>query len=580
MDRKGVMHALLGLDIGSINTRASYFGIVKGKYKLLASGLASSSLGQGFQLGSGAGAAMQDLQYKSDIHILKPNGELIWPFYEAGLGVDRIAVTISGGPPVRTVLLGLSDAGSLKIAKVLAESMPMLVVGCYSLTALSDEPGIIDTLVSLRPEVLILTGGENGGEERLLERWIEIVRLVCQLMPEDIKPQVIFAGNTLMEPLVKRKIEHLADLIIVPNIRPYQDEMDLVPAGAALDRVIIKQWQNTLPGFKDLIKRTKAFVGTKSFSFGRMLRYLSQANTKSEKGVLALDLGGGSTTIAAGYSGKSAVFSQSTWDGLPEAWDDALVTEVFRWTSEPVTKDEVGQFLCDHALSPSFIPEDVQGLAISQAYGRYRINHATRRLSKNYPWYPYQEKMGLVGNFEPIIASGAILTQAATPGQIMMMVIDGLQPWGVTTIVLDRFHILPMLGLTGAFEPVLPLHVLESGAFDSLGTLITAVSDEPEEAPVLNIRVETGAGKDYDVEILQGTFRRLIIPAETSAELYLDPSDGTDIGFGGRGIGGRLKVPGGTMGVVIDARGRPVRLPDDDEKRVEELKRWLFVLGG
>jgi hypothetical protein len=122
--------------------------------------------------------------------------------------------------------------------------------------------------------------------------------------------------------------------------------------------------------------------------------------------------------------------------------------------------------------------------------------------------------------------------------------------------------------------------VLASNLFESLGTVITAVADVPEEQSILNVGVKIEGGKDYDVEIGQGTLRRLVIPAGVTAELTLDPSRETDVGFGDRGVGGRLKVPGGSMGVVIDARGRPLRLPDDDHKRVEMLKHWLMILGG
>ena len=235
---------------------------------------------------------------------------------------------------------------------------------------------------------------------------------------------------------------------------------------------------------------------------------------------------------------------------------------------------------CNHALSPSFAPEDNTGLAISQAFARYRLRLVSRQLSEYYPWYSYDPEKGLTGHFEPIIASGEILTRAPSMGQSMLMVLDGLQPWGVTTIVLDRYHILPLLGLIGAHEPVLPTHVLASDAFESLGTVVTAVAPVPEDTPVLNVEVKAENAKDYEVEILQGNLKRLVIPTGVTAELTLQPSKETDIGFGGPGIGGRLKVPGGSMGVVIDARGRPLRLPEEDGMRLEVLKRWQLILGG
>ncbi len=580
MDHQEIIHALLGLDIGCLNTRASYFGIGDEKFQLQASGMASSSMGHGFQIGSGAGASMQSLQRGSNVHILKPNGELIWPYYDTGLGVDRIAVVISGGPRLRTVILGLTEEGSIKVGRALVESLPLDTVGVFSLTALLDKPAMIDKLAELHPEVLILTGGENGGAEKPVDGWIDVLKLYCQLIPEEIKPDILYAGNALLESSVKRYLEPLSNLFVVPNIQPDRQSRDLVPAQAALNQIIIDRWQEKIPGYKDLVSRTKAKTGTRSFMLGRMVRYLSSTNRKTQKGVIACDLGNCSTTIAAGLDETSAILTDPTWDNISDSLNEAVIEYVHHWTAESVSREEVHQYLSNRVLLPSFIPEDSQGLEIFLAHARYQLHQAALRLLENHSWFPYKPGKGLIGQFEPIIVSGAILAQAPTLGQSLLMVVDGLQPWGVTTIVLDRYHILPLLGLVGANEPVLPTHVLASDAFESLGSVVTAVASLPPDEPVLNIEVKTDNAKDYEVEVLQGTLRRLVIPSEVTAELTLKPSKETDIGFGGPGVGGRLKVPGGSIGVVIDARGRPLQLPEHDGKRVELLKHWQLILGG
>jgi len=38
-------------------------------------------------------------------------------------------------------------------------------------------------------------------------------------------------------------------------------------------------------------------------------------------------------------------------------------------------------------------------------------------------------------------------------------------------------------------------------------------------------------------------------------------------------------VQGGVCGVVVDARGRPIVLPEDQGRRIELLKEWEFLLG-
>ena len=162
----------------------------------------------------------------------------------------------------------------------------------------------------------------------------------------------------------------------------------------------------------------------------------------------------------------------------------------------------------------------------------------------------------------------------------MLMLLDGLQPWGVTTMVLDTRHILPVLGIAAESVPVLPVHVLDSGAFTNLGSVIAAVSDAPEGETLLTIRVKPENGKQYAVDVAQGTLRRLLVPEGVSVVLELEPRSHTDLGFGAPGMGGRIKVKSGVLGVVIDARGRPLRLPEDDEKRVDRLRQWLWNLGG
>jgi hypothetical protein len=41
-----------------------------------------------------------------------------------------------------------------------------------------------------------------------------------------------------------------------------------------------------------------------------------------------------------------------------------------------------------------------------------------------------------------------------------------------------------------------------------------------------------------------------------------------------------VRVVGGALGVVIDARGRPLRIPEDIGRRRDLFKKWLWTLGG
>jgi hypothetical protein len=83
------------------------------------------------------------------------------------------------------------------------------------------------------------------------------------------------------------------------------------------------------------------------------------------------------------------------------------------------------------------------------------------------------------------------------------------------------------------------------------------------------------------LDVKQGALEVFPLPSGKSARLYLQPLHHADIGFGpGRTRHEGIPVTGTALGVVIDARGRPLRLPSDAARRRDVLKKWLMVLGG
>ena len=585
MDKKQPFTALLGLYIGQVSTRASYFGITEGKFSLHGTEKAPTSLSPNAHVGSGAGTAMRELEKQADKVILQPDGGLLLPVNARGQGVDRVALALSAGPEVRVIVLGITEKGSIAAGRALVDSLPLVLEGAFGLVELVDEPGMIESLVRIRPEIVIITGGEDAGAESPVRRWIEVVRLVCQLLPPEAKPIVLYAGNPLLQEAASRRLEPVTNLRICANLQPKVGELDLIPAQVQLDQEILRIWRARVPGLADLDDLAESLWGTKHFGFSRMVRYLSWRENRHEgltgNSILAVDLGTQDVLVSAGVNGNANTITQSSEiNRLTGILPELVSEQVFKWTALTVTLQETRQYLFNKTLVAGCVPENVSELALSQAYARVRLQLGMEKLSSHYPNLGYDPQKGLMGHFEPVIASGSALTQAPTPGQAMLILLDGLQPWGITTMVLDRYHILPLLGVVGGLEPVLPVHVLGSNAFANLGTVVAAVSPEPIGEKILSIQVKTGAGKDYMVEIEQGSLRRLVIPAGVSAELELAPSRLTEVGFGEPGLGGRLKVTGGTLGVVIDARGRPLKLPEDDEVRIEALRRWLWTLGG
>jgi hypothetical protein len=71
----------------------------------------------------------------------------------------------------------------------------------------------------------------------------------------------------------------------------------------------------------------------------------------------------------------------------------------------------------------------------------------------------------------------------------------------------------------------------------------------------------------------------LPLPLGRKAKLTIRPRPGFNAGYG-TGRGRAINIAGGALGVIIDARGRPVGLPRVPEQRQEAVKSWSFKVAG
>jgi hypothetical protein len=163
----------------------------------------------------------------------------------------------------------------------------------------------------------------------------------------------------------------------------------------------------------------------------------------------------------------------------------------------------------------------------------------------------------------------------------LLLLLDAIQPVGITTVILDQNFLLPALGAAAIRNSILPIQILESGAFLGLATVVAPYVNAHLGTPVLNARLTNRNGNENQVEVKQGALEIMPLPVGQSGRLYLEPLNHAELGLDARppredGI----PVNGTALGVVIDARGRPLRLPAEDAQRRDLIKKWLWTLGG
>jgi hypothetical protein len=301
-----------------------------------------------------------------------------------------------------------------------------------------------------------------------------------------------------------------------------------------------------------------------------------------EGGILGVDLGASATTISSWLGGKLTMsVLQQFGMGQPLAGilRHTTLENIARWLTIETTTENLRDYLYHKALNPSTIPATLDDLAIESAIARENLRLALDAAKKNFPEGRFRRK-NLLPDFQPIIAGGGIFAGSPTYGQALLMLLDGLQPFGITKVTLDEHNVLPALGAASEKNTILPVHVLDSWPFVDLAHVISPYSNVNYGTPILRVRMIVGVGEEYKADIKQGGLELMPLAVGQSAQLELTPLHrGTDIGLGS-GKGARLDINGSALGVVIDARGRPLNLPEDAVRRRELIKKWLWTLGG
>jgi len=574
---------LLAIDVGSVHTRASLFDVVEGRYRLVASGKALSTAGPPlFDVREGVRIALDELQAVTGRKLIDDTETLIMPVTGGGMGVDICVATGSAGPNLRAVLIGLMDDISLESGRRLAESTYLTMIEEIGLTDRRGEDEKLDSILRAKPDVLLVVGGTDGGAAASVLSMVDLVSLATGLMPDGDRPHVVFAGNRTLAAHVAERFTEATPVALTANVRPDLEQEDLAPARTRLAEVVSESRANKVAGYDELVQWSGGYMMQTADAFGRMIRYLSQVYDPA-KGVLGIDLGGSHTTLAASFSGDLRLSVRSDMGlgaSLPGLIQHTKLDSISRWLPEEISDADILNYVHNKASYPATIPAEKDELLLEFALAREIMRSSLRLARRGWPRKGNLRDSMLLPPMEPILAAGGILARAPHPGYTALAILDAFQPVGITTLVLDPHGLTSALGVAAGPAPMVSVQVLNSGNYVSLGTVVSPVGGGKLGRPVLNVRLDTeGEGEGMEGEVRAGQLVMLPLRLGESGRLTLRPEKDYDVGFGGPGKAGALRVSGGILGLIIDARGRPLILPQDPEARRELAGKWLWDIG-
>lgn len=574
-DQAGGTHLLI--DVGHVLTHVAYIARVEGVARLVALAEASTTLaGDDEGLIQSVRRAIASLELLVGRQIVDSTGELRWPSDSDGHGVDAVATTTSLAPPLQVALVGLTAGFSLASA-VRAINVPhVALVRVVSLESSRQrwETADLEALVRNPPDVIVLVGGVDGGPVTPIREMGEALGAAYSILPAEKRPVVIFAGNECARKPLIAALSGVADLRFVANVRPSTDVEKLVE----LRNEVIRLFYSRELGQSEQLRSLGQWAGNNVMDdvdcMARTLRFVAQRQ-KLTRGVLGVDLGGSGTRLVLLHPEGAALTWAAPYGsgaGLAALRQLNDPTAVVRWLRHSLSWAEVWDRLSNVEVRPGTVPQSDEDWDLQQAAACEALNRSWAEAQA--AWGSYVADSVVANGPDLIIARGTVLNRARTPGQATLALINGLQPTGLLRLALDWANVLPGLVSVAQLDPMAAVQVLDNDALMDLGTLVAPDGSVKGGSVAVKVRLTVRGETRADVNVAAGSICRLPLEPDERGKLEISLARGLHIGQAGKSRTLTAEVRGGALGVIIDARGRPITLPANDLERNRTLETW------
>jgi hypothetical protein len=405
----------------------------------------------------------------------------------------------------------------------------------------------------------------------------------------DMKLPVIYAGNKDVRSEVGEVLGGTIELKVVDNLRPTMDMENLDPARDEIHELFLEHVMQQAPGYNKLLDWASYEVMATPNAVGKLMKsYADQEKIN----ILGVDIGGATTDVFSVFGGTynrtvsaNLGMSYSICNVLKEAGTENIA----RWLPFSIDPFEVRNRLRNKMIRPTTIPQAYEDLLIEQAVSREALRLAFdhhKSLARSLKGVQQQRDVGQIFEqqstgetlikmmeLDMIIGSGGVLSHAPLRAQSALMMLDAYQPEGITMITVDSIFMMPHLGVLSEHFYEAAKQVFEYDCIVKCGHCIAPTGSGKPGEPVLTVK-----GKGVNETITHGSLHVIPLGREEFLELTIEPAKNFNVGFG-KGKSGTVKLEGGTVGIMIDCRGRPLALPASDADRIAKLREWMKAMG-
>lgn len=592
--KKVNLDSILATDCGSTTTKAILIEQRDGKYQLIARGEAPTTVEAPVEnVTKGVLNAIAEVEELTGRKILQ-DGQIVKP-HQNGDGVDLYISTSSAGGGLQMMVAGVvrsMTAESAERAALGAGAIVMDVMASNDGRMVHEE---VERIRQLRPDMILLSGGIDGGTVSHIAELAEVIGAA------DPKPRlgmtyqlpVIYAGNKDARDVVKDILAEKTSLDITENIRPVLERENLMPARLKIQELFLEHVMAHAPGYKELMSWTDAPIMPTPGAVGAMIQTIAD---EEDIQVVGVDIGGATTDI---FSVFEDIFNRTVSANLGMSYSianvllEAGLDNITRWLPFHLDEKQLRNRIKNKMIRPTTIPQTMEALITEQAVAREALRLAfeqhkslavglkgiqqQRTISDAFSQTETGQTLVDMMSLDMIVGSGGVLSHAPRRSQAAMMMIDAFQPVGITRLAVDSIFMMPQLGVLAQVNREAAMQVFRRDCLINLGTCIAPTGTGSEGKNCISVEAAMPEGSKIQKEVKFGQILVIPLLEDERAQLNLKPRSGFDVGAGS-GKEMQVEVTGGVVGIIIDARGRPLQIAENDDQRVKKLQEWSAEL--
>lgn len=534
----------------------------------------------------GALHAFSEVQELSGRQVL--SGDEQAPFHQTSgdrnQGIDLYLSTSSAGGGLQMLVAGVVKSITTESAQRAALGAGAIVMEAISADDGREDHERVERIRHIKPDIVLMTGGVDGGATSHV---VEMAETLVAAAPrprfgDTLKLPVIYAGNFEAAEEVQKILARLAQVIVVPNVRPSFDTENLGPAREAIHEFFLSHVMSHSPGYGKLMSWTPVAIMPTPAAVGVMVeKYAHQ----TKQNVLCVDIGGATTDVFSVFADRTGkqIFNRTVSANLGMSYSVANVLveagaqQISRWLPFPLADAEVRDRLRNKMIRPTSIPQTEEDLWLEQAVCREALRLSLAHHRSLAVGLEESRERGIADVFKQasnryelvdmmrldlVIGSGGVLSHAPQRMQAALMMIDGFSLQGVTQLAVDSIFMMPHLGVFASVHPEAAYEIFEHDCIVHLGCSIVPVWKASKK--VTGNLAEVWLDGAHVGVVAVNAVTRISTPVTGSATLRVVPLHGTvDVGAGAGQICEK-KITCGECGIICDGRGSGRVAEQDD----------------